>query len=309
MGLSLRERFELDAHLREGLKPLEAMTDQDRQDEDFRGRVGDVLIANHLCSKAKRYMECSLFGCCLQCQGDGHHEFFSPLYCDLRFCPRCGPRQYARLVAKYVPVLTYVRTYPKRGYRLRELTLTSKNTGTLTSEQIRTFNEHVKKTLEKIMAGTKGWGAIWCDEVGFDNTNLHAHVLFYGPYVEQKYLGEVWRQISGFEVVYVRKAHARGSLALRHLLKYVSKPPSRNPEMIGLLEVAFHGRRRVHAVGLFYNFAGADPDNLESKWDKCPECGAALSRLPGTHRIEELALRGLKFIGSNGPQRRTKWVN
>ena len=199
-GLSLRERFELDAHLREGLKPLEGMTDADRLEEDFRGKVGDILISNRLFSKAKRYMECSRFGCCLQCQGEAHHEFFSPLYCDLRFCPRCGPRQYARLVAKYGPVLTYVRTYPQRGYRLRELTLTSRNTGTLTSEQIRTFNEHVKKTLERIMAGTRGWGAIWCDEVGFDNTNLHAHVLFYGPYVEQNCLAEVWRQISGFEL-------------------------------------------------------------------------------------------------------------
>jgi hypothetical protein len=308
-GISLRERFELDVHVREGLKSLDEMTKEDCEDEEFRGKVGDVLIANHLFSKAKRYMECSRFGCHLQCQGEAKHEFFSPLYCDLRFCPRCGPRQYARLVAKYSPVLTHVRTHPQRDYLLRELTLTSRNTGTLTSEQIRMFNEFVKKTLEKLMVGVKGWGAIWCDEVGFDNTNLHAHVLFYGPFVEQKRLAAVWRQISGFEVVYIRKAHTRGSLALRHLLKYVSKPPSRNPEIVGLLEVAFHGRRRVHAIGLFYNFAGDDPDNLASKWVKCPECGAPLTRLPGTHRIEELALQGLEFIGSIRPKRRNKWIN
>ena len=308
-GISLRERFELDVHVREGLKPLDQMTTEDHEEEDFRGKVGDVLIANRLFSKAKRYMECSRFGCRLQCQGEAKHEFFSPLYCDLRFCPRCGPRQYARLVAKYSPVLTHVQTHSKRGYLLRELTFTSKNTGSLISEQIRRFNEDVKKTLEKLMRNVKDWGAIWCDEVGFDNTNLHAHVLFYGPYIEQERLAEVWRQVSGFEVVYIRKAHASGILALRHLLKYVSKPPSRNPETIGLLEVAFHDRRRVHAVRVFYNFAGADPDNLESKWDKCPECGAPLSRLPGIHRIEELALQGLKFIGSDCLKRRPKWTN
>jgi len=40
--------------------------------------------------------------------------------------------------------------------------------------------------------------------------------------------------------------------ALRHLLKYVSKPPVKPPAS-ARLEAAFSGVRRVHALGIFYN--------------------------------------------------------
>ncbi len=47
----------------------------------------------------------------------------------------------------------------------------------------------------------KGWGALWCNEVGFNNTNLHAHVLFNGPYIDQSTLAEMENQVSRNEVV------------------------------------------------------------------------------------------------------------
>ena len=68
------------------------------------------------------------------------------------------------------------------------------------------------------------------------------------------------------------------------------------PRNIGQLEVAFHGRRRIHAVGVFYNFTGDDTDNVESEWNKCPHCGAELTRLPGTARIETLIMEGRTFV-------------
>ena len=64
----------------------------------------------------------------------------------------------------------------------------------------------VKTTLKTSYARDKDWGAIWCDEVGFNNTNLHAHVLFYGPYIDQARLAEVWNEISGHQVVFIKKA-------------------------------------------------------------------------------------------------------
>lgn len=306
--ISIRERVELQARAAGGICRNADSEDAERKEGEFRACVGDVLISAGLAKKAARYMECSRFAVCLECDGDGRHRFFSPLYCDLRFCPRCGRRMFARLYAKYVPVLSYLRSHHCRGYGLREITLTSKNEGTLTSEQIKRFNLEVKNTLKRLMHHVSGWGAIWCDEVGFDNFNLHAHILFYGPYIDQKRLAEVWHEISGHQVVWIRPAHAKGPLALRHLLKYVGKPPASKPEIIGQLEVAFHGRRRVHALGVFYNFAGADPDNEESEWTSCPICGAGLHHLPGTYKIEDLALSGLKFIGERRP-RRKEWVN
>jgi hypothetical protein len=310
-GISLREWMQLQTRALGNLEPPESSddSDDDANDEKWRAQVADVLIENDLAPKAKRYIECSRFAIRYECQGPDRHQLFSPAYCDLRFCPRCGPRQYARLMEKYTPALKFISKTPRRGFRARELTLTSKNTGSLTSDQILKFNRDVKKTFKILMKGVSGFGVIWCDEVGFNNTNLHAHILFYGPFISQERLGDVWQEVSGDLIVDIRKAHASGPKALRHLLKYVSKLPADNPQLVGNLEVAFHGRRRVHAMGIFYNFAGSDPDHIHSEWTDCPECGAKLTRIPGTVRTEEAILEGRKFVGSRRTERKPEWVN
>jgi hypothetical protein len=160
------------------------------------------------------------------------------------------------------------------------------------------------------MKGVKGWGAIWVNEVGFNNTNLHTHVLIYCPYIEKETLKAIWRQVSGHVVAGIRQSQLFGSKALLYMLKYVSKPPSDDPEMVGRLEVAFHGTRRVHALGLFYDFAGGDEDNLQSEWKNCPLCGAALTREKGCHSVEKLRARGLRLITEcRAERRKNKCVN
>jgi hypothetical protein len=104
-------------------------------------------------------------------------------------------------------------------------------------------------------------------------------------------------------------ARKSGAKALIHLLKYVSKPPASDPNQIGLLEVAFHGTRRVHALGLFYNFVGEDTDNVHSEWDTCPHCGAELTKLPGSTRIEKAIIDGRTFVGTKSTARRKAWIN
>ncbi len=308
-GISLREWMELRVHVYGNVDVFGDFVLDDDTDEEWRGRVAQILIENHLASKANRYIECSRYGVRLQCKGKESHDLFAPLYCDLRYCPRCGPRQFARLIEKYSPVVKLLSSRRRPGYSLREITLTTRKEESLSSLEVKRFNEDVKKTLKFLMKGYEDWGAIWCDEVGFNNTNLHAHLLFYGPYIEQPRLAEVWREISGHEVVFITKAHVNGPKALIHLLKYVSKPPADDPEIIGQLEVAFHGRRRVHALGAFYNFVGDNTDNLDSEWKTCPHCGAELIRLPGTARIEKLILEGRTFVGLRHPERKREWVH
>jgi hypothetical protein len=107
------------------------------------------------------------------------------------------------LVKKYEPILKSVESSAKPGFRFREITLTSRNVGSLSPLQVNEFNLEIKKTLKFSMRKVTGWGAIWCDEVGFDNTNLHAHIIFYGPYISQKELARTWKKISGHQVVWI----------------------------------------------------------------------------------------------------------
>jgi hypothetical protein len=125
----------------------------------------------------------------------------------------------------------------------------------------------------------------------------------------QTRLAEVWKEISGHEVVFITKARRSGGKALIHLLKYVSKPPASDPDKIGLLEVAFHGTRRIHALGLFYNFVSEDTDNIHSEWGNCPHCGAEIVKVPGTARIEKAIIEGRTFVGTKNTERRKSWLN
>jgi hypothetical protein len=308
-GIPLREWVELQVNAFGNVDAFGHPRVDDEADEEWRGQVAQVLIDNDLLPKANRFLQCCCYAYLYECKGPEKHNLFSPIYCDLRFCPRCAPRQFARLIKKYEPILTAVAAHKKRGFRLREITLTTRNTGSLTAAQIKKFNLDVKKTLKSLMEGVDGYGAIWCDEVGFNNTNLHAHLLLYGPYITQSQLAAVWKRVSGHEVVYISEARRSGGKALIHMLKYVSKPPANDPNQIGLLEVAFHGIRRVHALGLFYNFVGEDTDHLHSEWETCPHCGAELTKLPGAARIERVIMDGRTFVGTKSTARRKTWVN
>ena len=171
------------------------------------------------------------------------------------------------------------------------------------------INLAVKATLSKLMRKFRGWGAVWCDEVGFDNTNLHAHILFFGPYVDQRELARVWNEVSGHQVVWITEAHGGGSRALLYMLKYVSKPPTCDAKQVGLLEVAFHKTRRVHSLGVFYRLAGSDADAEFSEWTCCPHCGADIEKEPGNVRIEKAVLEGRTFVGTKHTTRRREWLN
>jgi hypothetical protein len=308
--ISLSERLELEALSRSNLNLSKKFYSDDWIDLGFRTEVAEILIENGLAKKADRYLLCSRKGFILRCNGADRHEFFSPSYCDLRFCAICSMRQFARLYAKHFPVLQFIARNPRKGFRLRQITLTSKNRGVLVHDDITTFNEAVKKTLDVLMKSVEGWGAMAVLEVGFNNWNLHVHILAWCPYIEQARLARVWREVSGHQVVWINEEKVSGRKVLLYMLKYVSKPPSDNPEIIGQLEVAFHGTRRVHCYGLFYNFSGDDTDAENSKWMECPKCGAELERVRGQQFVYKLRKMGLEFIGDVRRERGiTKWVN
>jgi hypothetical protein len=295
-GISLSDRMELESLCQSNTKEVNDLDDDDWKDFGFRSEVAQVLIDNRLEKKGYRYLDCGRKAVHLRCEGEEHHEFCSPLHCDLRFCPTCAPRIYAKLYAKHAPVLSFLKGHRRPGFRLREITLTVLNTGTLTRDMVKRCNLDAKKTLRQLMRGVKGWGAVWVDEVGFNNTNLHIHILFYGPYIEQSRLAAAWERVSGNTIAWIERTRTNGRMALLHLLKYVSKPPSDDAKFLGLLEVAFHGNRRVHAVGLFYNFSADEEDSEADHRNTCPLCGENLIRVSGKVQLSELKRKGVRDL-------------
>jgi hypothetical protein len=308
-GITELDRLELEKVSRAGSAPGVTHEAEQWDTFDFRFAVSEALIEKGLLSKGWRYRDCSRKGMVVECQGPVKHRFAILYRCDLRFCRFCAPRAYMRLAQKHAPVLEYVRTHPIPGYRLRVMTLTSLNTGALTKELVDAFNGYVKKTLHTLMRGRKGWGALSVDEVGFNNFNLHAHILFYGPYVDQDELKRVWQKISGFQVVWIELAETDGREALSYMLKYVGKPPSDDPAILAQLEAAFHGARRVFAYKFFYNFK--PEKKLEEREDRaCPLCGAALSTIRERRPLSMLRAEGLPMLDSVRCEKgKHTWVN
>ena len=126
-GIPLREWMELQVNAFGNVDTFGQPHIDHEAEEEWRSVVAQVLIDNHLPSMANRFMECCCYAHLYECTGVEKHSLFSPIYCDLRFCPRCAPRQFARLIEKYEPILKTISANKKKGFRLREITLTARN--------------------------------------------------------------------------------------------------------------------------------------------------------------------------------------
>jgi hypothetical protein len=243
-------------------------------------------------SKAQRLACCARFARRIECAGG--HSFRQTFRCGLRFCRACAPQVFQELFAKYVGLERLVQKRPH--WVLARLDFTVRNTGKMpTADAIRAMNLAVRKTLKRLLKGKKGWGYLWCDEFGFENTNLHCHGLYYGPYLPHNQVLDAWEKETKDSLrASIQSARGDFRKALYHLLKYVSKPPGDDPRHLAQLEAAFSGVRRVHTLGLFYNpdlHEEDDPKEL-----KCPHCDGHLFVVGAYCSIGDLESSGLRDI-------------
>jgi hypothetical protein len=212
-----------------------------------------------------------------------------------------------KLVAdKIVPEWPTVGRRPLRV--IAKIDFTIRNTGEMPSaEKVRWFNRAIRRffiRLAKLYGWRKGdWGAAWCAEFGPGNTNLHAHAVFCGPWIDQKKreASELWSAVVGEYAIVSIKAAKSFQHALRHAIKYPAaswKYFSASPERLASLEKAFYTVRRLHCVGAFYN-PPKDikvPPIILAPYDKCPTCGSHLDDVPDPRwfTLDELLRMGSK---------------
>ena len=63
-----------------------------------------------------------------------------------------------------------------------------------------------------------------------------------------------------------------------HAFKYAGKFLSNDPARLADLELAFHGVRRAHTLGAFYNALPKDKPEQNGCGPSYPECGSALNQ-------------------------------
>lgn len=222
------------------------------------------------------------------------------------------------------------RCVREKGWVLARVNFTLRSDGgEITPERVKAMNACVGAVMRRTVGSRKGFGLLFVDEVGFEKRghlpdaqraahglNLHAHGLYFGPYLDWERTRDLWMEVTrkkfgvesrGFFITAVKKFAENPGRAIRwalnHMLKYVSKPPAVTPERLASLIAAFDGARRVHSLGLFY---GKKPKR-EKKGCPCPKCramgivstvsfeGQAFGNgacIPRLERIEELLARG-----------------
>jgi hypothetical protein len=185
----------------------------------------------------------------------------------------------------------------KRGWVLARTNFTLRSDGSeITPERVQKFNRCVREVMRKTIGSPNGYGMLFMDEVGFETRghlpnflrvahglNLHAHGLYFGPYVDWERTRDLWIaetlkvfgvESRGFYIKAVRGFFNNPGRAIRwalnHMFKYASKPPAVSAERLAALISSFDGARRVHSLGMFY---GKKPKR-EKKDCLCPKCKA-----------------------------------
>jgi hypothetical protein len=283
--------------------------------------------------KAQRELCCGLLGGEVQC-ANGHH-FRASYMCGNRFCVTCGPKGANRLFAKHIKKLFFAAQRlmlcgveecsecskalandslphwpPPRGARPRvvcakiDFTLRHEVGDQMPEpERMRELNHFIKRfcrALEKKFGiSRKQYGLAYCDELGGNNSNPHAHGVYVGPWLpqKQKELSALWQQITGDSFIVSIKYAEDFPKALFHAVKYPAKFAERSsPERLASLEYVFHRVRRFHALASFYNPDAPREEKPPAR--VCPECGSNLSCPRGFETLAELTRRGLEDIES-----------
>jgi hypothetical protein len=275
------------------------------------------LYRKGLDRKAQRELACGLLGGEVVCRNG--HAFCIGYECGNRYCVDCGPRAANRLFAKHHSRLTAVARRlvpewpPAPGKKPRvviaKLDFTLRNTGQMpTPKLMRRLNDCIKRFCRAIERrygiSRQQYGLAFCDELGGNNTNAHAHGVYVGPWLpqERKELSRLWAKITGDGSFIISIKYAKSfESALFHAVKYPAKLiHSSGPERLADLEIVFHRVRRFHALAAFYN-PKSDAENVEPNQDcsscrRCPECNEQLSEVTRWVPIAQLEARGLRDV-------------
>jgi len=232
----------------------------------------------------------SVFGY-VACASKQHPNSLRQSFCNQpRLCPICAGIERRRIIEAHLPKLQLLEQHrPVNGARLRMITLTVR---TADYPSQRHAFQAVAKGFTALWRGVLGGGrgkapvgAIRAMEAAPKSGNVHAHVLFYGPYVAQAALADAWEKATGYRVCDVRAVDAGVRSPLGEVLKYVAKFDSLSPvarvdlwqQLKGIHRVVPYGLFRVDCLSRWLGFdvrahlPGADDD--EPQAFVCRVCG------------------------------------
>ena len=242
--------------------------------------IGTLLAAGHTAA-ADIMSTCGswFMGTCSEC-----HSEVEPRqnHCDSRICPTCARRRSQRLYHAILPGIVELYKARPAGWRLRLVTLTLWRPALVTPGYIRQSYETLLGVPGKQGAITTAWrsrlkvpgaGLLVGAETA-PGGMVHAHCLYFGPWVDKQELSSYWRTKTGADVVDVREVKPGASLrrSLQEVVKYCGNLMKiTDTEYLVWTFEALRGKRRVREYGVFLGLQKAEVDEVRPA--ECPICG------------------------------------
>jgi len=240
------------------------------------------LDARGLPRKAARHRDChrswNRWGCSSGCT----RKWRVLARCEVRICPTCASRYGAKVAAELKDVLAELRASRRLpvGWRLRLVTLPVRTERGNLAAAVQCALRALPLVWRKVLRCPKA-GAVASLEAGAQHGNVHLHLLYLGPWVDQVDLSREWKRLTGSSVVDVREVRDAAS-GIAEVAKYATaahlvKNP-RGVEIAAELEAALHGRRRIRSYGVFYGRTTDAPEE-DNPGTSCDVCGEPLQLL------------------------------
>jgi predicted nucleic acid-binding Zn-ribbon protein len=136
-------------------------------------------------------------------------------------------------------------------------------------------------------------------ETGSANCNYHFHTCFFGPFLEQQRMVEIFRAESrkalGIESlgVWIEKAKKGYRSALAHALKYTAKLPATTAEGLAEYEKILLGVRRYAVRGFLQGVPLAEEKRGEPE---CSDCKTPLKKVAGLGVVPLSEVEDIPFL-------------
>lgn len=198
-------------------------SDELQRDRLRNADFADLLIKRGYGPQAERLRECGSILGFWACGACDEPRKLAQTFCDMpKICPICARIERQQTVAEMKIFIRAIQSKPVHGHRLRHLVLPIKTSG-CDEKSLREAVKRIWTAWRKLWRNNliaPGAGAKVFVEVGSKHGNVHLHGLFYGKWIDQSYLSELWEKYTGdSSVVYV----TQGDKSVAEVVKYVTK--------------------------------------------------------------------------------------
>ena len=248
------EQNEVEHHILESWQIFDLKRDRLRN-ADF----ADFLVERGFGEQSKRLRECGSILGFWQCDGCGEPRKLQRTFCNQpKICGICARIERRKTIEEVDIYLKAIESRPRHGFHLRYITLPIKTEG-YSEESLKNAIESIWVAFKKLWRNdlvAKGAGAKVFLEVGPKNGNIHLHVLFYGPWIDQSKLSARWLKYTGTSsVVDIQDGRGKTQEIVKYVCKGLKNTEGADTDFLNDLVFnswrALHGKYRKMAYGIF----------------------------------------------------------